>query len=170
MTNLRTAATAAATLTCLSAVLAGMIPTSSHPGSSQVQPGARATTLSYLQGKSGLHLDDEPPRQGEEGKPNPGDAYFATSVLQDPVTLARVGRSHLFCAVTHTTRTRAIALCDAALVVPGGTITASGPYSLTSSVVPLVITGGTGDFAGAVGTVTYDDSKKDSYFRVEITG
>ncbi len=165
MTNLRTAATAAATLTCLTAVAAGVIPTASQPGHS-----ARATTISYLQGKSGLHLDDEPPRQGEEGKPNPGDAYFATSVLKDPVSLARVGRSHPFCAVTHTTKTRAIALCDAVLVVPGGTVTASGPYSLTASVVPLVITGGTGDFAGAVGTVTYDDSAKDSFFRVDIVG
>ncbi|MFN8192344.1 MAG: hypothetical protein U0R78_18360 [Nocardioidaceae bacterium] len=167
MTNLRNAAaaTAVATITCLTTLaMAGT------PASGRAAHDARATTLTFVQGKSSLHLDDEPPRQGEEGKPNPGDTYFASSVLKDPTTLKKVGRSHLVCGVTHTTRTSAIALCDAALAVPGGTITATGPYSLTSSVVPLVITGGTGDFAGAIGTVTYDDSGAQSVFRVDIAG
>jgi len=63
---------------------------------------------------------------------------------------------------------KAVALCTGALVLKGGTLVVSGPSPFTASKVTSAVVGGTGAYAGARGTLLFEDSSGD-FAKVTVT-
>jgi hypothetical protein len=122
------------------------------PGGAQ---SPASTSFSLLQRDDRSHFVDAPPRHGEAKPPSEGDAYLVSNVLLDPVTKARIGRSHAVCQVTVPGR-RAVAICSQTLVTKEGTLALQGAYPLVQERIAFAVVGGTGAYDGAHGTATYD--------------
>jgi hypothetical protein len=123
------------------------------PGGAQ---GSGESTTTFLQKDALDHMVDAPPRGGENAPPSAGDTYYNSNKLLDPSTKRLRGRTHGVCGVTIPGR-RAVAFCEFALTLDDGTVVGAGPYPFTSSKVTVPITGGTGEYAGSRGTLTYED-------------
>jgi hypothetical protein len=98
--------------------------------------------------------NDKPPKG-----PSPGDRYITTSVLRNQVPQfgrpvgAVVGRDraiyHFYASTTY--------LIDGVASFPGGTVFFRGRTSVSSTTGAVPVTGGTGRFARARGTVRVSD-------------
>jgi hypothetical protein len=80
-----------------------------------------------------------------------GDLQACRGRLRDPASGAAAGRAHWTCVYLGSTR--AGSDCSAVVGLHGGTLQAAGALSHTSATSTWAITGGTGAYAGARGTV-----------------
>jgi hypothetical protein len=114
------------------------------------QPAGRTLTLKNSAPK--VRAIDLPPRHRTKNSPETaGDVVIASSKISGG------GARYLRCAVVRPGRgfDHALTSCDVTYVLPGGTISAAGVVKLESATpVTAAITGGTGAYAGARGTLS----------------
>jgi hypothetical protein len=103
-------------------------------------------------------LVDNPPRQPRNRPPSRGDGFIMTEKIFDPASGDRIGRGEAACTIIDASHGRLV--CTGVAVLPQGRIMFQG-----GDKPPLAITGGTGAFAGARGTV--DSRQRDG--RMDVT-
>jgi hypothetical protein len=114
-------------------------------------------TVEVTQVERAFKFEDVAPKGGP-GKPfTQGDAFVIGGRLLKGGKAA--GKANLVCTTTQPGR-KGGSLCDGSLVLSGGEITFSGYNTVadTPSTV-FAVTGGTGSYAGASGTVTAREAK-----------
>jgi hypothetical protein len=124
----------------------------SHRGSQTLRLGLVTTSFKFL---------DSPPRSAaRRGEPSvsPGDAYVETEKLVDE-SGRRVGMAHLHCVATRggSDPDTASFQCATTLKLRGGDITGALAYRGEQRTV--AVTGGTGAYEGARGSVTFAETK-----------
>ena len=124
-------------------------------GASATETSQRASTMTFLQKDGNLTFVDVGPQGGEMKPPSQGDAYVLSNRLIDATTKKTVGTTHIVCTTTVPGK-KAIALCDHVFALAGGTLTAQSVAPLSKARETMALTGGTGEYAGARGTVSWD--------------
>jgi len=114
-----------------------------------------ATSFTLLQKDGHLTFVDTAPKGGEDKPPSQGDMYVVSNTLLDPATKQKVGRLHLVCTTTVGGK-HAVAVCDSVFSLPQGSITGQATFPLSKARATTAITGGTGAYAGASGTASWD--------------
>jgi len=117
-----------------------------------------ADTFRLVERQGTFRYVDLPPKQrSEESPPTAGDEIVLTSRLYRSGD--RVGTLHAVCTFTRRTANfdRLPASCAGTFVLKGGSIQVAAGGMLKDK-FELAITGGTGRFAGASGTVTSDST------------
>jgi hypothetical protein len=112
--------------------------------SGQSQP----TTLHLVDHEKYFAFTDVKPK-GIEKKTSQGDTVYLGGIL----TGDSKGRSHLVCTATLPGRKRAQYTCNGILALAGGDIAVEGRTLNASNLAAFAVTGGTGDYAGAAGTI-----------------
>ena len=127
---------------------------------SAAQPAGPPTGELHLVGRAqSVTLVDNPPRQhSRHHPPSRGDGLVVIEKVFDPASGDRIGRSQTACTVIDARHSRL--QCTATVVLPDGEIALQG-----GGQPPFAITGGTGAFAGARGTV--DGNEHDG--RIDVT-
>jgi len=151
--NISLIAALAATATTAATVAVGA------SGQAGPAPVPATTSIQLTQIDRAFKFVDVAPRGGA-GKPfTQGDAFDIGGRLL--VGAKVVGKANLVCTTTQPGR-RGGSLCVGALVLPGGQIAFSG-YNTVADVPETVfaVTGGTGAYSGARGTVTAKNAKND---------
>jgi hypothetical protein len=130
-----------------SAVLAAIVTTSR--GNAQ-EGGVRTITL--IGGEGSFHFIDNPPRQGEEAPPLAGDMFVGSQPL---FTRAgrRAGTLDFQCAIV-TGGERGRTHCSGVYALAGGTIAGQVVFPGDRPVTTIAITGGTGAYEGARGSIS----------------
>ncbi len=137
--------------------------TLAHLGAAAQQPAPPSGTLELVQRdrETRFTMVDLPPRQGNRRLPTPGDV----AVISGPMRSAsnrRVGRVQAhFTAVSR--GRRFAAEVTGTFLLRRGNIMIQGPIG-EGRVDRLAIVGGTGVYAGARGTLTIRDGRRDSRF------
>lgn len=150
----RTALTVAALVT-VPAAIAGIHAQSA--GATATEGQHRSSTMTFLQKDGNLTFVDVPPKGGEVKPPSQGDAFVVHNHVLDPSTRKRIGGVHIVCTTTVPGQ-KAVALCSHVFTLPGGTLSGQSAFSLAKARQTLALTGGTGKYAGARGTVRWDGS------------
>jgi hypothetical protein len=133
----------------LAALLAAGVFAASGAGQA---PGERTFTLTVREGSEGFV--DNPPR-GSRQRPriSAGDEVVLRQRAFDAAN-ARVGSLNVHCiAVTGGTEAQATFHCDGNYVLRDGTIAVSAAFRGSQSNVRIAVTGGTGAYEGARGSV-----------------
>ncbi len=127
---------------------------------SPAKPAAPPTGELHLVARAqSVTLVDNPPRQhGRHHPPSRGDGLVLIEKVFDPESGDRIGRGQTACTVINARQSRL--QCAGTVVLPQGEIALQG-----GGQPPFAITGGTGAFAGARGTV--DGSEHDG--RIDVT-
>jgi hypothetical protein len=127
---------------------------------SPANPAGPPTGELHLVGRPGsVTLVDNPPRQhGRHHPPSRGDGFVMTETVFDPASGDRIGRTQTACTVIDARHGRL--QCTGTIVLPQGEIAVQGDGQ-----PPFAVTGGTGAFAGARGTL--DGSEHDG--RIDVT-
>jgi hypothetical protein len=127
-------------------------------------PGARTFTLSELERSATFRFIDNPPRSFRNGRGSvsPGDIATVRTPLAD-ATKHRVGWLNAACIVTKPGKTfaRAVLQCDLGFELKDGHIAAAATVRGESRRQVSAITGGTGAYEGARGSVT--SKRKDTF-------
>lgn len=115
------------------------------------------STIKVTQVDQAFKFIDIAPKGGP-GKPfSQGDAFAIGGKLLDGAKT--VGKDNLLCTTTQPGR-KGGSLCQGVLALPGGQITFSGYTTVADSPAEVfAVTGGTGSYADAVGTVTAKQAK-----------
>lgn len=115
------------------------------------------TTIQVTQVDHAIKFIDIAPKGGP-GKPfTPGDALVIGGKLADGAKT--VGTANVVCTTTQPGR-KGGSLCQGALVLPAGQITFSAYSTFADTPATIfAVTGGTGSYADAVGTVTLKEAK-----------
>jgi hypothetical protein len=118
-----------------------------------------STTIKLVQRDSNFQFVDVAPKGGVQKPPSQGDEYVIGGI--DTENGKPAGRTSLVCTVTKP-GAKGLSQCVGTLILPKGTISASGiSYNATNSDT-YAITGGTGAYAGARGTLYSVQGKGDS--------
>jgi hypothetical protein len=128
----------------------GLIAAIAVPGGSAQTP--TGTTLNVVEKNGGTTtiVDNSPHSKG--GRPAAGDQIVFSSPLYDASGAKRQGSLTAVCTIWRTTKGgEPPMICEGVYALPGGDLIVSG--RLTPGVQHLAITGGTGAYAGAQGTV-----------------
>ena len=135
----------------------GLVAAIAAPGGSAQTP--TGTTLSLVEkddGGSSAFIDNTPRSRGE--RPAAGDQIVFSNPIYDAAGTKRQGTLTATCTVWRTTKKgEPPMLCDGVYALPGGDLVVSG--RLTPGTQHLAITGGTGAYAGAHGTMTSTETK-----------
>lgn len=112
-----------------------------------------AHTLRFLEKPATFKFLDTPPLQGPDAPPSAGDGFIFTSKLFRGGE--RVGTLHAHCQVTRgrADPSKLPLLCDGALDLRRGTIVGTTLTRSGGEVTVIAITGGTGRYTGAEGTI-----------------
>jgi hypothetical protein len=127
---------------------------------SPAQPAAQPTGELQLTARAqSVTLVDNPPRQhSRHHPPSRGDGLVLIEKVFDPATGHRIGRTQTACTVIDASHSRL--QCTGTVVLPQGEIALQG-----GGQTPIAVTGGTGAYAGARGTV--DGIEHDG--RIDVT-
>lgn len=149
ITNRRTSLIAAAAITAAAAATSGLAVSANGQSSSR--------TIEVTQVDRAFKFIDVPPRGGTSKPFSQGDAFVIGGKLLDGSKT--VGKANLVCTTTQPGR-KGGSLCEGILTLSGGQISFSG-YNPVADVPETVfaVTGGTGSYAGASGTVTAKEAK-----------
>jgi hypothetical protein len=131
----------------LSATIAAVLVSGSASGSAQRAP----QTLQLTQLDRDFTYVDAPPKAGDNKPPSGGDELVIGGKI------AEGGSTSIVCTVTHP-GARAAGICIGVLELAGGEITFVGGGSLAGNTTTSAVTGGTGEYAGASGTLTSKSS------------
>lgn len=112
-----------------------------------------AHTLRFLEKPATFKFLDTPPLQGADAPPSAGDGFIFTSKLFRGGE--RVGILHAHCLVTRgrSDPSKLPLLCDGVIDLRRGNITGTTLTRSGAERTVIAITGGTGRFAGAEGTI-----------------
>jgi hypothetical protein len=145
MKHLISAALAAA------AVLAVVAATASGHSSGQ--------TIKLVQHDSSFQFVDVAPKGGAQEPPSQGDEYVIGGT--DTENGKPAGRTSLVCTITKP-GAKGLSQCVGTLILPRGTISASGVSYIATNSDTYAVTGGTGVYAGASGTLHSVQGKGES--------
>ena len=126
------------------------------------QPGAPTGTLELLQrNREGAFrvIIDVPPRQGERGRPTPGDSFLITGPVRNQAGRG-VGRVQAVFVVAR----REDAQVSATFILRDGHIAITGAET-RARVDHFAITGGTGRYTDARGTLRVTERRASAAFR-----
>jgi hypothetical protein len=121
--------------------------------------GRASTTLRYVEIDDHFKFVDIPPLGGERKPPSLGDEFVIGGTLK--VGSRTVGSTNLVCTVT-VAGSKGVNECHGSAVVPGGSITVEGASQAASNSDVYAVTGGTGRYAAAQGTVASSQGKGDT--------
>jgi len=115
---------------------------------SPAKPATPPTGELHLVGRPGsVTLVDNPTKQhGRHHPPSRGDGLVLIEKVFDPASGQRIGRTQTACTVINASHSRL--QCTGTIVLPLGEIAVQG-----GGQPPFAVTGGTGAFAGARGTL-----------------
>jgi hypothetical protein len=132
------------------------------------QPGPPTGTLQLMQRDrdTTFRFIDVPPRQGERRAPTPGDGALITGAVRDQAG-NRAGRLQATFVITNVRREEAEV--SATFLLPDGRIMGSGADT-KARVDDFAVTGGTGRYAGARGTVTVTEHRRSTTFVFNFMG
>jgi hypothetical protein len=132
------------------------------------QPSPPTGTLQFVQRDRDVtfKLIDIPPRQGERRPPTPGDGFLIRGGFRDQAG-NRVGHLQATFVITDAKREEAqvsgtFILSDGHIVVAGAETKANPDF--------FAITGGTGRYAGARGTLQVTESRRETAFLLTFAG
>jgi hypothetical protein len=114
------------------------------------------SSLELVQHDAHFQFVDVAPRGGVQKPPSEGDEYVIGGSLAEAGKPA--GTSNLVCTVTQPGRAGA-SECVGTIVVAGGTISFSGFSRLATNGDVFAVTGGTGRYVGASGTIVSSQGK-----------
>ena len=136
-------------------------------GSAQPPPGKgqeRTIVLVERNNVGTFKFVDNPPRHGVNRRGEPrrlslGDEFLGASPLYNAANTSRSGTFYFHCTVVVARRTfpRSRFLCEGELRLADGTMTAHGSFRGSDNPVVVAVTGGTGNYEGASGTLTTAD-------------
>jgi hypothetical protein len=132
-------------------------------GASDGTARAARTIVLHEHGEGAVSFVDAPPRAKVKGE-GPS-RYSRGDQLVSLQPLAEDGTLHLTCTTTRAGKiTRLVLSCRAVSRLPDGDIVAEGLFSPAAASSTLAVTGGTGDYAGARGTLVHagDDDATDT--------
>jgi hypothetical protein len=132
------------------------------------QPGPPTGTLQLEQRDrdARFRFIDVPPRQGERRPPNAGDGFLITGAVRDQAG-QRAGRVQAVFVITAARREQAQG--SATFVLADGHIAISGAET-AANVDDFAITGGTGRYAGARGTLRVTEGRNTTGFLFTFMG
>lgn len=134
------------------------------------QPGGRTTIVAY-----DLNRDDRSVDVDENRKYfSAGDTFMFSSRLLDPADKeTRIGSLKVICEVLAANREKEAAtqLCEGEATFEAGKLTAFGSlrFGPNSDSAQLVITGGTGEYEGAAGTLTVEFERRAATLTFDFT-
>jgi hypothetical protein len=132
---------------CVAAVTGASVALGSAGGSERT---ITATSLG-----TGIALVDA----DHDGKPSVGDYEVGTSRYVDPESGKAIGHGSVVCTQINAAGTEY--QCEGSTHLPGGDLTSAGLFSPLERSFSLAVTGGTGVYAGASGTVAVTWLAKD---------
>jgi hypothetical protein len=121
--------------------------------------GRVTTRLRFVQVDEHFKFVDVAPKGGERKPPSLGDEFVIAGRLM--VGARRVGSTNLVCTVTQA-GAEGVNECHGSAIVPGGSITIEGSSHEASNADVYAITGGTGRYADAQGTIATAQGKGDT--------
>jgi hypothetical protein len=124
-------------------------------GSAQT-PGPTTIALKEKQG-FGKFIDQPPKARGRNGAPSSGDAFSFDGPVVDKATKAAAGRFSGLCTILKGGR-KPVVQCAVTFTLKDGTITAAG-LSQDDRDFDAPVTGGTGSYDGARGTIHVHHAK-----------
>jgi hypothetical protein len=139
--------------------------------SSNAQPPAPPTgTLELVQREreSTFRYVDNPPRGGGPQAPSPGDMAIIGGTLRD-TSNRRAGKLHAVFLRLKGRRRNIVDQVNATFDLKGGQIVMGG-VSHGGRVDVVAITGGTGTYAGARGTMRVSSTRRTARFRITFIG
>ncbi len=133
------------------------------------QPGPPTGTLDLVQlnRESSFKFIDNPPRGGEEQEPSPGDMAIIGATLRD-TSNRRAGRLHVVLTRLEGRR-KYVDQVNGTFRVEGGYIVVGGILG-GGRTDDAAITGGTGRYAGARGTLRVTETRQGLRFRFTFIG
>jgi hypothetical protein len=141
------------------------------PGASAQSPAGRTVTLTELaKGSTFKHVRNT--RTKSQRANSLGDVIVFTNPLADASGKV-VGRLHASCATTVGARNflKSVITCDGAAVLRDGTLTWQATFKVGAASVTGAITGGTGAYANARGTlVSAEDDRGGSHDTITLAG
>lgn len=114
------------------------------------QSSSTPATLHFVQRDAHFGFVDAPPKQGTRKPPSLGDEFVIDGRLSQAGKAA--GADGLVCTVT-TPGAKEVSNCVGTASLANGTITVAGVSRAVSNGDTFAVTGGTGDYASARGTV-----------------
>ena len=145
------------------AALAIAIPLTSAGAQS---PTGRTLTFVERDNGSTFGFVDNPPRhQGSRNNPvfSPGDYFVFANPTYDATNTRRLGTLHVQCvATTRAKATKAPETCAGVFALNDGTITLQAYNKGEAKVTNITVTGGTGAYANARGTMVSTSTKNGS--------
>jgi hypothetical protein len=154
----------------LSAALAVTVVGLAVATSNAQQPGPPTGTLDLIQRgrEATFKFVDNPPRGGDPARPSLGDLAIIGGTLRD-TSNRRVGKVHALFMRLQGRSKNIVDQVRATFVVRGGQIVVEG-ISRQRRVEDMAITGGTGNYAGARGTLRITSTRRGSHFRFTFIG
>jgi len=152
-------------LTSLAAAIAVAALVAVSSGGAQ-QPDARTITLIQPDDAGSFHFIDNPPRQGEEAPPLAGDMFVGSSPLFTKAG-KRAGTLDFQCAVI-TGGERGRIHCTGVYSLAGGTIAAQVVFPGFRPVTRIAITGGTGAYEGARGSIISRERRNETVDTIRL--
>ena len=154
----------------LSAALAVTVVGLAVVSSNAQQPGPPTGTLELVQRgrESTVKYVDNPPRGGGPQAPSPGDLAIIAGTLRD-TSNRRAGKVHVVFMRLKGRRRNHVDQVSATFDLKGGQIVMGGVSDGGRTEV-VAITGGTGDYAGARGTMRVRETRRAAHFRITFIG
>jgi len=118
--------------------------------SGQTVTAHTAATLTFLSHDAHFQFIDVPPKGGDHKPPSEGDEFVIGGSLEHGGK--SVGTSNLVCTITQP-GDHGVSTCAGMAIIPGGTLAIQGVSYIAGNSDTYAITGGTGRYAGAKGTV-----------------
>jgi hypothetical protein len=143
-------------------VACGVLVTSTLLGAAGCGGGFTTKTLTFTEGEGPVGMLDNTPKGADpesQPQPAPGSQWTFNEDLRDSDGKT-VGSMNIACAATAPGKTGGEGQCTATAEVPGGMIAASSGGEVFGERTEGVVTGGTGEYAGASGSFTdmHDES------------
>jgi hypothetical protein len=153
----------------LSAALAVVVGGIAVVSSNAQQPGPPTGTLELVQlnRETRFRFVDNPPRSGDPGRPSLGDLAIITARLRDTAN-RRAGKLYVV-FMRLAGKRRHVDEVRATFDLKGGQIVMGG-VSDGGRVDVVAITGGTGAYAGARGSMRVTQMRRRAHFRITFIG
>jgi hypothetical protein len=154
----------------LSAALAVVVVGIAVVSSNAQPPGPPTGTLDLVQRgrESTFKFVDNPPRSGDPARPSPGDLAIIAGTLRD-TSNRRAGTLHVVFMRLKGRRKNIVDQVTATFDLKGGQIVMGG-VSDGGRVDVVAITGGTGSYAGARGSMRVTQMRRKAHFRITFIG
>ena len=153
------------TVTC--AAIIGAVAFVESSGAQQTGPPTGTLEVGSLDRETRFKFVDNPPRSGDPARPSPGDLAIITGRLRDTAN-RRAGK--LYAVFTRLAgKRRSVDQVRGTFVLEGGHIVVEG-ISRGGRTDNVAVTGGTGRYAGARGTLRVTQTRRAARYRFTFIG